>query len=79
MEFLKVATDPKRQPVFVHCQHGADRTGTMCAIYRLVEQGWSKDEAIREITDGGYGFHSVWQNLIKYLRNLDVKAIKART
>ncbi|HUT14366.1 MAG TPA: dual specificity protein phosphatase family protein [Thermoguttaceae bacterium] len=76
--FLEVVTDPKRQPVFVHCQHGADRTGMMCAVYRIVLQGWPKDAAIKEMTDGGFGFHAVWQNLVKYVRELDVEKIKGR-
>ena len=77
VDFLKVVTDPARQPVFFHCQHGADRTGTMCAVYRIVVQDWKKEDAIKEMTDGGYDFHPIWQNLIEYLQELDVEAIKA--
>ena len=75
VEFLKVASDPSRQPVFVHCQHGADRTGTMCAVYRIAVQGWTKDEAIREMTEGGYEFHAIWDNLIELIQNLDIAKI----
>lgn len=78
VRFLKIATDTNATPVLVHCQHGADRTGTMCAMYRIVVQGWTKEEAIREMTDGGYGFHAVWDNLIKYIRELDVNDVKKR-
>jgi protein tyrosine/serine phosphatase len=74
--FLKIISDPKRQPVLVHCQHGADRTGMMCAIYRLAVQGWTKEEALKEMTEGGYNFHGVWQNLLQYVDRLDVAAIK---
>ena len=76
VDFLKVVSDPARQPVFVHCWHGADRTGLMSAVYRVVVQGWDKEEAIREMTQGGYRFHKVYQNLVEYIRNLDVEAIK---
>lgn len=76
VRFLRIVTDGSRTPVFVHCQHGADRTGTMCAIYHIAVQGWSKDEAIEEMTKGGFGFHSIWQNLPDYIRKLDVKEIK---
>ncbi len=76
--FLRIITDPAKQPVFVHCQHGSDRTGTMCAIYRIAVQGWSKDDAIREMTDGGYGFHPIWTNLIDYIRTLDIPALRKR-
>jgi protein tyrosine phosphatase (PTP) superfamily phosphohydrolase (DUF442 family) len=68
---LGVVTDPARQPVFVHCQHGADRTGVVCAAFRIVVQGWSREAAIEEMTKGGYGFHPVWHNLVAYLNRLD--------
>ena len=76
--FLKIATDPNRTPAFVHCQRGADRTGTMCAIYRVAVQGWSKNEAIEEMTKGGFGFYSGWKNLINYIRELDIEEIKVK-
>jgi len=39
VRFLKIVTDSNNTPVFVHCQFGADRTGMMCAIYRIVVEG----------------------------------------
>lgn len=78
VKFLSIVTDTNKTPVFVHCQHGADRTGTMNAIYRIVVQGWTKEQAIREMTQGGYGFHEVWANLITFIKELDVDAIKRR-
>jgi hypothetical protein len=50
----------------------------MVAIYRIVVQGWSKDDALKEMVDGGYGFHAFWQDLVRYVRNLDVDALKVR-
>jgi protein tyrosine/serine phosphatase len=76
VRFLKIAADPNLAPVFVHCQRGADRTGMMCAIYRIAVQNWTKDEAIEEMTKGGFGFYSMWQNLIDYIRKLDVEKIR---
>lgn len=75
VKFLRIVTDPQRQPIFLHCQHGADRTGMMTAIYRIIVQGWSKDDAIAEMTQGGFGFHGVWQNLVEYVQNLDAAAL----
>jgi len=75
VRFLQIVTDPKRTPVLVHCQHGADRTGTMVAIYRVAVQGWTKEEAIREMTEGGYGFHAIWTNLPAWIRDLDIDAV----
>lgn len=76
VKFLKTATDPSKQPVLVHCQHGSDRTGTMCAMYRICVQGWSREDAIKEMKEGGYGYHAMWFNLIKYIENVDIGKIK---
>jgi protein tyrosine phosphatase (PTP) superfamily phosphohydrolase (DUF442 family) len=76
IRFLKIVTDPKQAPVLVHCLHGADRTGTMCALYRVAVQGWSKDEAIREMKQGGFGFHAVFGNLTEWIKELDVDSLK---
>jgi protein tyrosine phosphatase (PTP) superfamily phosphohydrolase (DUF442 family) len=76
VRFLKMVTDPKRAPVLVHCQHGADRTGTVIAVYRIAVQGWSKAEAIREMREGGFGFHQTWSNLPRWIQKLDIDRIK---
>ncbi len=74
--FLSIVNNPEWQPVLVHCKHGSDRTGMMIAIYRIAYQGWSKPQAIDEMIHGGYGFHPMWQNLIRYINALDIEAIK---
>lgn len=38
--FLGTLNDPAQRPVFVHCQHGADRTGAMIGIFRVTQQNW---------------------------------------
>jgi protein tyrosine/serine phosphatase len=78
VRFLQIVTNPKRTPVLVHCQHGADRTGTMCAIYRVAVQGWSKEEAAKEMALGGFGFHGIWDNLIHWINGLDIEGIKKK-
>ena len=65
-------------PVLVHCQHGADRTGTLMAAYRMVVQGWPRDAAIKEMLEGGYGYHAVWGNLVSLLEGMDIAAMRAR-
>ena len=76
VRFLQIVTNPKRSPVLVHCLHGSDRTGSLCALYRIVVHGWSKEEAIREMTGGGFGFHEVFDNLPEWIRELDVDSLK---
>jgi protein tyrosine/serine phosphatase len=76
VKFLRIATTPALQPVLVHCQHGSDRTGTMVVIYRIAFEGWTKAQATDEMINGGFGFHPMWQNLLRYIEELDVNAIK---
>jgi protein tyrosine/serine phosphatase len=78
VRFLQIVTNPKRSPVLVHCQHGADRTGTMCALYRVAVQSWSKEEALKEMVQGGFGFHGIWEDLIQWIDRLDIEKIKKR-
>lgn len=75
--FLQAAANPENQPVFVHCQHGADRTGTMTAAYRIVIEGWTKERAIQEMTEGPFGFHEIWTGLPKFLDKLDWDTLRA--
>jgi protein tyrosine phosphatase (PTP) superfamily phosphohydrolase (DUF442 family) len=77
--FLKAATDTNNLPVFVHCQRGADRTGMMCAMYRIIVFGWTKPEAIEEMKRGGYHFSPAWKNLVAFIEKADIAEIKQRT
>jgi protein tyrosine/serine phosphatase len=77
VRFLHIVGDPNRTPVFVHCRHGMDRTGFMCAAYRVVFCGWSKEAAIREWRD--IGFHEdFYESYVTFLKNLDVEAVTKR-
>jgi protein tyrosine/serine phosphatase len=40
-------------PVFIHCRRGADRTGTICACYRIAHDGWSNEKALSEARSFG--------------------------
>ena len=35
-------------PVFIHCAHGCDRTGTIVACYRIGHDKWSVEDALAE-------------------------------
>lgn len=65
-------------PVLLHCLHGADRTGMMAAMYRMLYQGWPREKAIDELKNGGYGYHAVWKNIESYLKRVDVAALRAQ-
>ena len=77
VRFLQIVSDPDRTPVFVHCQHGADRTGVIVAAYRIALQGWTVDDAVEEMVLGGYGFHELWRDSLPgYMRGLDFAQLK---
>lgn len=68
LRFLEIISDPGNQPVFVHCQHGADRTGAAAALYRIKLQKWDAEEAINEMVKGGYHFHKIHSHLKNFIR-----------
>lgn len=76
LAFLRVATNPAQRPLIVHCRHGADRTGTMVAAYRMVVQGWSADAALAEMQQGGFGYHPIWVNLKRRIEQLPVAQMR---
>ena len=61
IEVMSMLRKTENGPFLIHCQHGADRTGLMSAMYRMLEQDWSAEDALAELTDGGYGYHSMWR------------------
>ena len=63
-------------PVLLHCQHGADRTGLITALYRVLYQGWTKAAALDEMEHGAFGYHAVWGNIPRYIRNVDIEALR---
>ncbi len=67
VKFLEIVTDPARQPVYFHCMRGKDRTGTMCAVYRMEVDGWSNDEAYAEMQSFGFA-ENFWFDLKKFVR-----------
>ena len=47
-QVMAIINNPENQPVFIHCKRGADRTGTIAAIYRISNEGWTAERAIAE-------------------------------
>jgi hypothetical protein len=52
--FLKVVHDNPGKKIFVHCRLGDDRTGMMIASYRMAVQGWSAEDAMKEMQAFGF-------------------------
>lgn len=63
-------------PVLMHCKHGSDRTGLMSAMYRVVVQGWSKEEALNEMTQGGFGDSSHFRDGVRYMMQADIDKLR---
>ena len=56
---LDIINATENQPVFVHCHHGKDRTGTIIACYRISHDGWSANQAKNEAQQYGLSWLEV--------------------
>jgi hypothetical protein len=50
----------------------------MCAVYRIVVQNRTPDEAIRELKDGGYAFSSLFSNIPRWLKSIDAEDMRRK-
>jgi protein tyrosine/serine phosphatase len=78
IEVMRILKKSEDGPFLIHCNHGSDRTGLMSAMYRILEQEWTKEDALGELVNGGYGFHSIWRNIPRYLRKVNVEELRAK-
>jgi len=65
--FMEIVNDPANQPVFVHCAGGRHRTGTMTALYRMTNEGWTPAQAYNEMKQyrfEGFPDHPVLRNYV---------------
>ena len=62
--------------VLIHCYHGADRTGLIAGMYRIIYQGWPVEEAKAEMQHGPYGYHSIWKNIANLFTEEKVKQVQ---
>jgi len=73
---LRIIRKKENGPFLIHCSNGSDRAGVMIAMFRVVEQGWTKEDAIEEMVNGGYGFHRLWFRIVGYVKHADVERIR---
>lgn len=70
-KFLTVIHENPDKKIFVHCQHGVDRTGMMIAAYRMAEQNWNAEEARREMIAFGFDqVHRTWCRELNSYENI---------
>jgi protein tyrosine/serine phosphatase len=50
-----IFADPRRAPVYIHCDRGRDRTGYLVALYRARAQKWSFPKIRDELARYGHG------------------------
>jgi len=69
--FLKLVEDNPEKKIFVHCRLGDDRTGMAVAAYRMAEQGWSAEDAMKEMHNFGFNtfHHAICPGLAGYERS----------
>jgi protein tyrosine/serine phosphatase len=65
-ECLDIITDKERQPIFVHCHGGKDRTGLIFAAYRMKYDRWGIEDAYKEML--AYGYNENYYKLNESLR-----------
>ena len=65
-------------PILIHCWHGSDRTGVISALYRIVFLGWTKDEAIEEMKNGGFGYHAIYGNIPRFISEASIEEIRRK-
>jgi protein tyrosine/serine phosphatase len=64
-------------PVFIHCKHGCDRTGTMVACYRIQHDGWSAKTALQEAVT--YGLSKWERGMKRFIREFQATEAKGKT
>lgn len=57
---IKEIDAPENQPVFVHCKRGADRTGTVMAVYRISHDNYTAKQALDEAKKFDFGWWQFW-------------------
>ena len=67
-QFFEILRSNPDKRLFVHCEVGADRTGTLMALYRIAGQQWKLSDALHEMHV--YHYHEFWfPHLARYVEN----------
>jgi tyrosine-protein phosphatase SIW14 len=70
---IALFNDAAAGPVFVHCQRGSDRTGTVVAVYRMVHDHWENAKALAEAKMFGMSWtERAMQSYIAHFRGIEI-------
>lgn len=75
-EFLSLTRDEANHPMLINCAY-AERVAPLMLIFRIVEQGWSQEKALKEATVSGLKAEPLKQFAAAYLGQLKSKAADA--
>lgn len=64
---LSIIKNPDNGSVFIYCRRGADRTGTVIAVYRISNDGWTSEKAQAEANQNGMFFTQL--EMKDYIKN----------
>lgn len=69
MDTILAVIEAAPGPVFIHCQYGCERTGIVCAAWRIRKYGWTGEQALKEADF--YGMAEFYEKLRQFI--LDFK------
>lgn len=64
------------EPVYVHCSAGKHRAGTICAMYRMKVQGWTKEQAWDEQKSYGFGAPEEHPQLFAFAYDRQIEPVR---
>ncbi|MDX2030944.1 MAG: dual specificity protein phosphatase family protein [Blastocatellia bacterium] len=84
-QFLGLVKERAHWPVFVHCAGGRHRTGVLVAVYRMEVDGWTAEQAYREMKDfkfySNFGYGKMKDYVFDYYGRMGERrpAVRSRT
>ena len=58
VKLIESLSDPQNHPVYIHCKAGKDRTGMVVACYRIAVEGWTTEDALKEMRECGSNWYA---------------------